>query len=219
MKIKIFLSILLIFFLTGCTPRLTYTILDGAISESIEIPFDNKNTSDEIKQKLEYYSYRDNLSTSVEVEETDTGYKGIITIPNMSMSAYFNNNSTLINECYEMVNFTEEDDKFYLNTSKGFNCMAYDYNFSDEIIITIETYNKVYQHNADEVKGRKYIWKITDENSDDQSILFIVGNKEYVWYYNYISLFIGLGVIAGIALILGIIILIFRNHFRRINKI
>ena len=53
MKIKIFVSMLLIFLLTGCTPRLTYTILDGQIKETIEIPFDDSYTSEEIKQKLQ----------------------------------------------------------------------------------------------------------------------------------------------------------------------
>lgn len=219
MKIKIFLSILLIFLLTGCTPRLTYTILDGQISEKIEIPFDESYTSEEIKQKLDYYSYRNNLDISVDVEEIDGGYKGVVSIQDMPMNSYFENKNTLINECYKMVSFIDEDKKIYLNTSKGFQCMTYDYNISDEIIITIQTYNKVYQHNADVVKGNKYTWNITSDNVDEQSILFIVGNKEYVWYYKYQALFIGLGVVIGIALVLGIIILIFRSVSRKVNKI
>ena len=219
MKIKIFLSILLIFFLTGCTPRLTYKIIDGQITGTVEIPFDDSYTSEEIKQKLEYYSYRDNLNIKVDVEKDDNHYNGIATLSNMSMSAYFKNKSALINECYEMVSFTEEDNKYYLNTSKGFKCMVYEYNVSDEITVVVETYNKVYKHNADEVKGRKYIWKINEDNAKDHSILFIVGNKEYVWYYKYQSLFIGLGIVLGITLIVGLIITIFKNYFNKVNKI
>ena len=219
MKIKIFVSTLLIFLLTGCTPRLTYTILDGQIKETIEIPFDDSYASEEIEQKLQYYSYRPNLNATVEVDKNDNGYNGIVNVSNMSMNAYFQNDRTLINECYKMVNFIKEDEKFYLNTSKGFQCMTYDYNIVDEVIVTIETYNKVYQHNADEVKGGKYTWNITSDNADEQSILFVVGNKEYVWYYRYQSLFIGLAIVLSLSLVVGLVIFIFKNYSNKVNKI
>ena len=220
-KLKMFLIILLIFFFVGCTPKLTYTILDGHIKEMVEIHFDNHYTKEELEQTLEYYSHRDGYKADTKVEEITDGYKGTITSPNISMTSYFNNDTSTINGCYEIVNFSYEEDeqKYYLNTSKGFQCMIYDYNVVDDLSITVQTYNKVYKHNADEVNGNKYTWYINKDNAKEQSILFVVGNKEYVWYYRFKDLFIGLGVVSIIVIVLTIVLKIFKLVNKSVNHI
>lgn len=219
MKLKIILGIMLMFLITGCTPRLNYTILDGKITEEVEINFDEHYSEKEVEQKLEYYSFRNGLDVDVNVEETTTGFKGTATISSVSMNSYFENDNTLINECYKMVSFTEEDNKYYLNTSKGFQCMTYDYNISEEVIITVKTYNKVYKHNADKVEGNKYTWYINNDNDEEQSILFVVGKGKYVWYYKYRWFFMGLLAILSVSLVVGIVVLIFKNIGNKVNRI
>lgn len=202
-KLKIFLTILLIFFFAGCSPKLNYTILDGKITESIEVNFDKKSNKEEIEQTLSYYSQRENIKANIEIEKIKNGYKGKIKSQEISIDEYVSNDTTLINECYEKIGFVyeEAEGRYYLNTSKGFQCMIYDYNVVDEVTITIQTYNKVYNHNADEVNRNKYIWHITKDNADEQNILFVVGNKQYVWYYRFKDVFI------GVALIIIIVVL------------
>lgn len=202
-KLKIFLTILLIFFFAGCSPKLNYTILDGKITESIEVNFDKKSNKEEIEQTLSYYSQRENIKANIEIEKIKNGYKGKIKSQELSIDEYVSNDTTLINECYEKIGFVyeEAEGRYYLNTSKGFQCMIYDYNVVDELTITIQTYNKVYNHNADEVNHNKYIWHITKDNADEQNILFVVGNKQYVWYYRFKDVFI------GVALIIIIVVL------------
>lgn len=196
-KLKIFLTILLIFFFAGCSPKLNYTILDGKITESIEVNFDKKSNKEEIEQTLSYYSQRENIKANIEIEKIKNGYKGKIKSQELSIDEYVSNDTALINECYEKIGFAyeEAEGRYYLNTSKGFQCMTYDYNVVDEVTITIQTYNKVYNHNADEVNRNKYIWHITKDNADEQNILFVVGNKQYVWYYRFKDVFIGAALI------------------------
>lgn len=202
-KFKICLIILAIFFFVGCSPKLNYTILDGKITESIEINFDKKHSKEEIEQTLSYYSQRENIKANIEIKKIRNGYKGRIESEELSIDNYISNDTTLINECYEKIGFSyeEAEGRYYLNTSKGFQCMIYDYNVLDELTITIQTYNKVYNHNADKVERNKYIWHITKDNADEQNILFVVGNKQYVWYYRFKDVFIGIALIAIIVVL------------------
>ena len=210
-KLKIFLSLTLVFFFVGCTPKLTYTISGNNISESIEINFGNDSDRKTIEQTLDYYSHRKDLN----------GYKGIISLDETPMNTYFANNTVLINQCYEDVDFSYKafEGKYSIKTSKGFQCLVYDYNVVDELFVSIKSYNKVYEHNADEVKNNVYTWHITRDNMDDQSILFVVGNKKYAWYYQYRFLIVGLGLVLGLALIVKIVIIIFKNISKNVNHI
>ena len=69
----------------------------------------------------------------------------------------------------------------------------------DEIQIKIKTNHKVLSHNADLIEGDTYIWKITDENSNNKSIQirFSKDQKKNI---------LGL-IILGITVIIAIIIL------------
>lgn len=220
-KLKIILIILLMFCFAGCTPKLTYTISGNNISESVEINFGNDFNKKTLEQTLDYYSHRKSLDTSVSIEEVQEGYKGVISSKETSITSYFSNATVLINQCYEDVDFSYKkfEGKYYIKTSTGFQCMVYDYNVVDEISVVVKTHNKVYEHNADEVKNKTYIWNITNDNKDKQSILFVVGDKEDLWYYKYKYLLIGLVAVLSLALIVGIIVMIFKNTSEKANRI
>ena len=67
----------------------------------------------------------------------------------------------------------------------------------DSVSISIKTYHKVIDNNADEVKNNVYTWNIDRDNISTNNILFVVSKSEYVWYYRYRYLFGGLIVITS----------------------
>lgn len=218
-KFKIFLIILSIFFFVGCTPKVTYIISDDKITENVEIKFNGDYTKEKIEQTLDYYSYRGSFKADINVKSVQEGYVGTVTSPELLVEDYFRNNATLINECYEYVEFSHKNKKFYINTSVGFQCLVYDYNVVDELSITIRTSNKVYEHNADKKGNNEYTWYITRDNAENQSILFVVEDKQYVWYDNYKFLFVGIIVVLMLALTTAIVISTFKNVSKKVNRI
>jgi len=132
-------------------------------------------------------------------------------------------NNVFARNCYEYVtamdyfNKDKKRNELLLSTSKKFLC--FDKNESlDEVTVKIHTKRKVYDNNADEVKGKTYIWHINKDNKDDRAIIMNVsstkGDKLSFWQRNMIFIvFIGV-------FIVGLIIYFFgRKRSGRINKI
>lgn len=218
----IILLFLMIFLLTGCEPKVTYEILDGKMTETVEMNIGSAYSEKRIQELADYYSFSKENGYLTSVEQIANGYNVKTSMEKeIDLEAYFESDLRFINQCYEIVSFTyeKEEKKYYLGTSKGFECMTYDYNHADKIDVTIKTYNKVYNHNADEAKNGEYTWHITRDNAEKNNILFVVGKGTYVWYYQYRYLFIGLISVAIFAVIMYIIIGIFRHLSKRANKI
>lgn len=82
--------------------------------------------------------------------------------------------SNAINLCFHNFDFEEEEDKYIINLSGYFYCL---YN-NESLDIIIETKNKVFENNANEVDGNKYIWHINQENYKDIDIKINMSNKK-----------------------------------------
>ena len=216
------LLFLMIFLLTGCQPKLTYEILDGKMTETIEMNLDSEYGPRELQEIADYYGFSKENGYITSVEKITNGYNVKTTMEEeMDIETYFENDLRFINHCYEIVSFTyeKEEKKYYLGTSKGFSCLTYDYNQSESVDITIKTYNKVFEHNADKVDNNEYTWHIDKDNAEEQNIVFVFSKGNYVWYYQYRYLFIGLISVAILTVIMYIIIGFFRRLSKRANKI
>lgn len=82
--------------------------------------------------------------------------------------------SNAINLCFHNFNFNEEEDKYIIDLSGYFYCL---YN-NESLDIIIETKNEVFENNANEVDGNKYIWHINQENYKDVDIKINMSNKK-----------------------------------------
>lgn len=155
-------------FLTGCTVEYNLTFKDNVLTENIDINASDSSLSlDEIKQMLE-----DQMPTegsNSDFYEVDVKKNKIIELTNdYNIVTY--KDSPILSQCYTAYNFIQADEYYDLTTSQTFRCNPFDYMVIDEIKIKIKTNHKVISHNADEVKGNTYIWKITTENANYKPI-------------------------------------------------
>lgn len=220
MKKKILLLVTTLFLITGCQPKLTYEINSGKITESISIDVDDEYSKSRLEETIEYYGYNKNNGYKYNVSKIDNGYNINIKGSKQSLESFVENNN-LVNTCYNIVDlsYEENEKRYYLGTSKGYNCMTYDYMETTGIEITIKTFNKVYETNADSKGFGTYTWKINGANFEESSIIFIVSSNQYVWYYKYRYLFIGLGTILVIGIVFLIVREIFSNSSKKANEI
>lgn len=81
----------------------------------------------------------------------------------------YNNNydkSRLVNTCFEKVDFVETNEYYYANIGGEFYCQ-----YSDEIVINVETDYAVLNNNANKVKDNVYTWIIDGNTADIQMII------------------------------------------------
>ena len=220
MKKKILLLVITLFLITGCEPKLTYEINSGKIVENISVDVNDDYSKSKLEDTIEFYGYNKDNGYKYNVSPNSDGYNIKIKGSKQGLEGFTENNN-LLNTCYNIVDFNYEKDekKYYLGTSKGYSCMTYDYMETTGVTITIKTFNKVYDSNADEKGFGTYTWKIDETNYKDSSIMIIVSSNQYVWYYKYRYQFIGLGIVIIIGFLLLIIISIFRRSSKKANEI
>ena len=234
MKVKYILcSILLIVFCSGCS--VTYNLdidkeldLNESIristNDSVDIERISKINSfypisydvDKIEvfeKKVEGIEYYDVTKNSDNTEIT-FNYK-------YNVDLYLNN--VFARNCYEYVtamdyfNKDKKRNELLISTSKKFLC--FDENESlEEVTVKIHTKRKVYDNNADEVKGNTYIWHINKDNKDDRAIIMNISSTENnglsFWERNLVFI-IFLGVF-----IIGLLVYLFmRKRSMKVDKI
>lgn len=221
MNKKILLLILLIpiFSLTGCDAKYEMEIKDSKITENISFSVPNTYSNQQINKLVDYYGM--NSDSGFKEKITDDGNNKTVSLTGhvVKIDTYFDNSDSFINKCYNSVNFTLDGGKYYIGTSKGFKCLTYDYMEIKNFTISIETYHKVYDNNADKVKNNVYIWNININNIKKNSILFIVSKSDYVWYYKYRYLFGGLAAVGITLFTIYLVISIFKMSSKHANKI
>lgn len=215
---KILLIICALFLLTGCTPKITYEILNGDVTEQIDITLDNSISDEEIVNNLKYYlSNMDKYEYNIEPIE---GYKNVTVKAKESKD--FENLETdrnlYLNRCFDIVYIENTDKKYTLNTSKKFKCIMFEDMIFDSVDVSIKTYNKVYENNADEVDNITYTWHFDSSNYTDKNITIVLGNGKYVWYYKFRYLFASIAVVAIIVFIVLFVINSFKNSSNRANR-
>lgn len=172
-KIKILLSIAVVFILSGCTVKYDLSISPDVINEKITISEEqslvDESEYDEIFNNT-YSTYTSKTKTkyitSKEKENSKINYilKQNYNIRNFKPVRAFS-------ECFDAYNLVESSDinnQYILQTSKGFNCMVYSYATIDsyEINIQLKDYD-VINNNASDINGDIYSWKINNTNAAD----------------------------------------------------
>jgi len=218
-KILVLLLITFIFFLTGCDAKYEMEIKNSKITENISVSVPSKYTEKEINDNINYFGINSDSAYNQKIAKKDN--ENIISLSGKKskISDFFDSSASFVNKCYNKVSFVLEDGKYYIGTSKGFKCLTYEYMELDSITISIKTYHKVYDNNADKVSNNVYTWNINKNNISKSNILFVVSKNEYVWYYKYRYLFGGLISIFAVFFITYIIISVFRASSKRANKI
>ena len=211
-KNKILVLIILSLLISGCDVKYNINIKGKKISEEIILPNIDGYTIDNLSNDF-YYDIDGKRKYNLEIKDD----KIILSNKNTKLSTLSTND--LYDYCFSKIDSFEEDGYYYFRTSSDFNCMVYDYIPVDKITIVLNTFNKVKEHNADEVKFGKYIWYIDKESSSNKQIYFTVKKNEYLWYYRIRGLIIGLSFILIVLLIGYLIVKIFEKKSEKENKI
>ena len=211
MKKKIVVLFILSLFLCGCDVKYDLSIHNGKVSEIVSIPYDVKQRDAYAKDFYYDIDSMKKYGTEIKKDRFILTNKKVL-FENISSNFYFQN-------CFDNIDSFEDKEYYNLGTSEGFKCMYYEQEDIDEIVITLNTFNKVTEHNADETKFGKYIWYFDKYNYKNKRIYFSVKKNDYLWYYRLRGLFIGLGSVLVIVGIGTIIIKVFKNRSNKENRI
>lgn len=219
---KILLIIVLLFF-TGCSAEYNLHFSNDSIEEKITIIPENPEEQEYTKtlDTRDFFAIIDkDRSLPYEKEQLDiNNYKAYQYSYNYNFNDFKQSNFT---KCYDAYSLIEDNNIVTFSTSKKFNCMIYDYMQIDNLKINITTDYKVTSHNADEVNGNVYTWKINNNNASNKPIKFSYNKKqkrtmtlkEFI-EKNKTNIII-VSAILGALLLIGLIMLI---RHKRVNKI
>lgn len=227
MKRNIFLLIVLIPFLFGCSVDYNLTITDNKFLEEISIyGYNDSDTLKKVdnnlnsivvarKSELSDASSRDKIKgisyyNISKIEESDKlGLKYSFEFDEDTIS-----DSRAINDCYKKFDVVEADNKITLSNKAGNSCFLN--KDLEEININIKTNHKVKDNNADTVKDNIYSWNINKENYATKKIYIEFYTNEFVSPkkdYKKIIIYI-----IGIAFLSLIVIITLTLKSRKSNK-
>jgi hypothetical protein len=172
---RIVLIFPLLMLLSGCTVEYNLEINDQLINENIAISNSVTNVDENYYDNHIHDIYSENSRRKV-AKYTGTKIKnnGIVTYSlNQKYNLLDNNYIRAFDECFDAYNIlytNESKEEFILQTSKGFNCMSYEYQKVDSYKINITTNHEVVNHNADSANDNTYTWNIDDSNYQDKFI-------------------------------------------------
>ena len=187
---KIIFCILLLLILTGCDVQYDLVITNNEkIRETIYVYVDNQiieNNSMSIDEYLDYYSnlYMNNpgyQGIEIDTKKGDTSSYFIAKNEYNSLDDYISSytfknmfNSATIERVGNYVSFTTSQNA-YLESIKNDQLISEQAKY-DSFKISIKFYNKLANHNADEVdeKNNIYSWNISEESTKDY-IYFKIG--------------------------------------------
>ena len=204
MKNKKILILVLLILLTGCSNEYTLKISNNKFKEDIKVIIPKSEIPEPTPEILDGQVELDDQITPFLEGKTNSlisneeFYKKKV-IKNddfyqVEMSYTYDekafNDANSINMCFEYP-YLDFSENYYINLQGAFYCL-----YGDSVDIKIQTNNKVYSNNADEVSGNTYIWHINDNNSDYVDIRIEVDKG------------ISLNVLVGILLIILFFIII-----------
>ena len=185
MKRKLTLILYLMLFVTGCTSEYNLKISNNSFKENInfviENSLDDTKGEGEIEEDNPLPSLIENKIPSLITQDKyykkkidDLGDAKKIELSYKYNSSEFRNSNS-INNCFEYPEF-DFSDNYYIHLQGTFYCL-----YSDSLDIKIQTKNKVYSNNADEVLGNTYIWHINEANMDYVDIEINVDKGISIW--------------------------------------
>ena len=233
---KIFLSLILLFCLTGCSINYELTIEDDQYQESTTVIEKDKTLWNEpnplltTQQMFELYIEKPIPLSQHSIIQSESNEKlaGVayyttkdLTDENQLGVNYYGEftkdsiqDSTLINNAYNRFLVGTIDNNIILST--GEKCKLFEeYDNLDEVNIKITTNHKVVENNADEVNGNTYIWTVRKNNADNKPIYLEMSKDEYVDEGLTLSFWAKFAIAIGLLVVIVIVILIYikiKNH-------
>ena len=210
---RILILLSCIFLLSGCSVEYNLEISRDFVKENIEIgKFDASNVKD--------FQYLTPYAIINDQYQEFYGFDYKNKVLNLTYEYDYQNieMSEAINECYDMSNFSNDEQYYYILTSNEFKCLSYlDYD-ADEVKINIKSDYKIVSSNADYVKKSVHTWVINQNNSDNKPINIKFDLTETVYRDPLSSISICLMVVSVLSVI-GVIVFIVYLFGRKRNKI
>lgn len=159
--IKIFISVLLLFVITGCTKEYRLYINDDGITESFHMVADSDNPYLYVLDG-DFYPLHNDFDHKFKKELKVDGVNKIIDLEyKYSFEDFVYANS--FNQCFDDRKIIFKDSDYYIiKLRKPNGCM-----FQEDYTINIITDNEVVENNADKIKGNKYIWYVKNADKDN----------------------------------------------------
>lgn len=222
---KRLLILITLLFLTGCTAQYTIDFNDDTVTEELLFTSANGVEYNAIKngEFAPIPSFRGSAmnleepvkNEGIEYYDIDARNNNIRLKYDFKLSDY--ENSYIGNLCYNYFKVFEEDDEIVISTGNKFDCFYTGYDINN-IDVVITSNHEVLFNNADEVKDNKYIWHISKNTEDDESIQISFSKETKTTVFDKKSVKITL-ILAGIAAMILIFSLIIYIRYKRINKI
>lgn len=213
---KIIILLLTILLLSGCSVEYNLEINELGIKENIDIgKFD--------ASKIDDFEYLTPYAILNDLEQKFYLFEYSNQVLNLSYDFDFLdfNMSESFNQCYDVSNFSYDDNYFYILTSGEFKCLSYLGYTSDEVKINIKSDYKVVSSNADYFEDNIYTWVVNKNNKNNKPIDIVFDRNSNVKKrrLNIFSRF-GTAIMAlGVLLVIFFIILIINLFSKRKNKI
>lgn len=169
MKRKLWLVCILVL-LSGCTVNYNVEFDGNTVKENINGTVSNLELfDDENRTDVNPYYYRLYFEQPSLIDDDNALYEKEIKDLNDEKEfnfsyTYFDNyaKSKIINYCFSEKIIEEDDSYFHVKLSGDFLCL-----YSESVTINVTSAYKVFEHNADKVKGNTYTWVIdSKENAD-----------------------------------------------------
>ncbi len=222
---KKILILLVMLFVTGCGAKYSIDFTDDSVTESLVLSSVNSQEYDAIKNGTfaPVPAFKDSaINLEEPVKNEGVEYYDLRAVDNnvqlkykFSLSDY--ENSYLGNLCYDYFKVFEEEDSIIFSTNNNFKCF-YDWYDIDNFDVVMTTNHDVLFHNADEVTNDAYIWHVSKNTKDDESIQisFSKEAKKTVFSSGRVKLIL---IVSGIGLLILVLALIIYVRYKKVNSI
>ncbi len=158
---KVVLFILLVFMLTGCTANYTLKYDNDQFTEYVEITGDQEDDGHPTYADLQNGGYSADIKNKELFQLDSSSSRYDVKLSHVVKAVPLEDLRT-VSECFNLDTIKETENVVSVSLYGGFTC-----DYLENSTFTLETDNAVINHNADEVDGNKYIWKLTSDLNDE----------------------------------------------------
>ena len=184
MKKRIFILIIPLLFMTGCTCEYNLEIEGNKFKEEIKLIADSSEEISQFNKKWEISTNKEDNTFGGDPSTTknpiDNPYNYNLTNNTLTFSYDFSQNeyknSLAVSKCYNNLTVTNYQDSIVISTPSKTICLG-NYPPLNSIVINITTNKKVTSNNADNINGNTYTWKLNKTNATNKPINIVIDNS------------------------------------------
>lgn len=215
---KNLISLLVLFFVSGCTAEYNIEINEDTIYEDTKLSIDNIRLNETLYNELlnDNSVYLDeNKFYSIEEQSAENNtifsYKYTHDIDKFG-------DSRIINWCYHDRSIINTDNELLISTKGSFDCANRESrSYIENARINIKTDLPVLANNADEVNGNVYTWIVNEDNYRDKPIYIRIQKNTNELESNSIVYLIF--IIIVLVILATLIALIIKRKIKNVNKL